>query len=135
MKKIAIVGTRSRNTSAAFKLIEEQFWKLYESGDWIVSGGCPKGADRFAEMLAKKEGIPILIFYPDYKRNHFKVAPTIRNGPIALNSDIVIACVRRPEEGIEQVLLREKGGTEDMLKKFVNSKPEKNIYLESVYLV
>lgn len=135
MKKIAIVGTRSRNTSAAFKLIEEQFWKLYEPGDWIVSGGCPKGADRFAEMLAKKEGIPILIFYPDYKRHHFKVAPTIRNEPIALNADIVIACVRKPEEGIEQVLLRDKGGTEDMLKKFVDLKPEKNIYLESVYLV
>jgi len=118
VKKIAIVGTRSRNTSAAFRLIEEKFWEIYEEGDWIVSGGCSKGADRFAEMLAKKEGIPILIFYPNNKKFHYKQAPTERNTDIALNSDVVIACVRKPEEGLDKVLDRKKGGTEDMLKKF-----------------
>jgi len=120
MKKIAIVGTRSRNTSAAFDLIAEKFWEIYEEGDWIVSGGCPKGADRYAHLLAKQEGIPLLTIYPNYKR--FKRgAPNVRNGPVAEISDVVIACVRRPEEGIGEVVKRIKGGTEDMLKKYVKS--------------
>jgi hypothetical protein len=128
MKKIAIVGTRSRNTSAAFDSITEQFWKIYEEGDWIISGGCKKGGDRCAEAIAKAEGIPILIIYPCYKK--FKLgAPTVRNGPVAKNSDVVIACVRRPEEGLEEVLKRKKGGTEDMLKKFVKEHPEGKVFL------
>ncbi len=128
-KIIGIVGTRSRNTSAAFNLIEEKFWEIYEEGDIICSGGCPKGGDRCAEAIAKREGIPILIIYPNYKR--YKMGgPTVRNGPVAENSDVVIACVRRPEEGIEEVLKRKKGGTEDMLKKYVKHKGEKSkIYL------
>jgi hypothetical protein len=112
----------------AFDLIEEKFWEIYEEGDWIVSGGCSKGADRFAEMIAKQEGIPILTIYPCYKR--YKMgAPIVRNGPVAENSDVVIACVRRPEEGLEEVLKRKKGGTEDMLKKFVKAHPEGKVYL------
>ncbi len=130
MKKIGIVGSRSRNTSAAFKVIEEKFWEIYKEGDWIVSGGCSKGGDRFAEMLAKQEGIPILIIYPNYKRYKFG-APTVRNGTVAENSDVVIACVKHPEEGIINVLERTKGGTEDMLKKFVTAKG----FISKVYLV
>lgn len=128
MKKIGIVGTRTRNTSLVRRLIEDVFWKIYEEGDWIVSGGCPKGGDRFAEQIAKAEGIPILTIYPNYKR--FKLgAPTIRNGPVAENSDVVIACVRKPEDGLDEVLKRKKGGTEDMLKKFVKAHPEGKVYL------
>lgn len=122
------MGTRSRNTSAAFKLIEVQFWQIYEDGDWIVSGGCSKGADRFAEQLAKQEGIPILLFYPNYKRYN-RGAPMIRNGSVAENADIVIACVRHPEEGLEEVLKRKKGGTEDMLKKYAKNKGKEGIIL------
>lgn len=128
MKKIGIVGTRARNTASTLKLIQSKFFEIYEKGDWICSGGCPKGADRFAEQIAKTEGIPILIIYPDYKR--FKMgAPTIRNGDVAKNSDVVIACVKRPEEGIEEILKRKKGGTEDMLKKFLKIHPNGEIYL------
>ena len=47
------------------KKVRDKFFEIYEDGDWICSGGCKKGADRFAEMIAK-EGIPILIFYPNY---------------------------------------------------------------------
>lgn len=118
MKKIAIIGTRRRDTASAFKLIEEKFWEIYEEGDWIVSGGCPHGGDRFANMLAKREGIPILTFYPNYKR--YKLgAPTIRNTPVAEISDVVIACVAQDR----------KGGTEDTIEKYlrlceVNNKEE-----------
>ena len=127
-KRIAIVGTRSRNTGAAFKLIEKKFWEIYEEGDWIVSGGCSKGGDRCAEAIAKREGIPILLIYPCYKR--YKMgAPVVRNGPVADNSTDVIACVRRPEEGLDEVLNRTKGGTEDMLKKFVKAHQKGKVYL------
>lgn len=117
MKRIGIVGTRRRDTASVRSLIEEKFWEIYEGGDWIVSGGCPKGGDRFAEQIAKAEGIPILIFYPNYKR-YKQGAPVIRNGDVAKESDIVIACVMNPEEGVNEVLKRKKGGTEDMLRKF-----------------
>ena len=46
-------------------------------------------------------------------------APIVRNGPVAENCDVVIACVMHPEEGLDEVLKRTKGGTEDMLKKHV----------------
>jgi len=127
-KIIGIVGTRRRDTSSVQKLIEEKFWEIYEEGDIICSGGCPKGGDRFAEAIAKAEGIPILTIYPNYKRFR-QGAPIVRNGSVAENSDIVIACVIRPEEGLQEVLKRKKGGTEDMLRKFVDAHPEGKVIL------
>ena len=131
-KVIAIIGTRKRDTSAAFKLVREAFDKIYEEGDWICSGGCSKGADRYAEQLAKAEGIPILIFWPNNKKYHFKVAPLIRNGDIAKEATHIVACVMNPEDGIDKVLQRTTGGTEDTLKKYaIKLKKSK----EKVYLV
>ena len=118
MKKIGIIGTRRRDTSTVQDLIVTKLWEIYDDGDYIVSGGCPKGGDRFAEAIAKANGLPILIFYPNYKK--FKqAAPIIRNTSIAEVCDYIIACVIRPEEGVEQVLQRREGGTEDTLRKFV----------------
>lgn len=125
MKRIGIIGTRRRDTPAIQRLIEEELWKIYEEGDWIVTGGCPKGGDRFAEAIAKANGIPILTFYPNYKR-YKQGAPIVRNGPVAENSDTVIACVVNPEDSIHEILQRKKGGTEDALRKFVAHK-EHNI--------
>lgn len=119
------MGTRRRDTASVRSLIEEKFWEIYEEGDWIVSGGCPKGGDRFAEQIAKAEGIPILIFYPNYKR-YKQGAPIIRNGDVAKESDVIIACVGKPEESIQEILQRKKGGTEDTLRKFVD-REEHNI--------
>ena len=130
-KVIGIIGTRRRDTPSVRRLIEDQLWKVYEKGDIICSGGCPQGGDKFAESIAKSEGIPILIYYPNYKK--FKQsAPMIRNTDIAENSDIIIACVMHPEDGVVKVLLRKEGGTEDTLRKFIKLK-EQNI--NKVYLV
>ena len=68
MKKIGIIGSRRRNTESDSKRVVEALFDVYEDGDWIVSGGCPKGGDRFAEMFAKSIGCPILIFYPNWDR-------------------------------------------------------------------
>ena len=111
MKKIGIIGTRRRNNNEAYKKVENDFFEIYENGDWIVSGGCPKGGDRFAEVIAKKHGIPILIFYPNWER--FKRgAGIVRNGDIAFHSDVLIACVAKDR----------KGGTENTIKSFLTNK-------------
>ena len=127
---IGIIGTRKRNTTAAFKKIREVFDEIYEEGNILCSGGCPKGADRYAEQLAKSIGAPILIYYPNYKR-YGRGAPIVRNDDVAKNSDLIIACVMKPEDGITEVLRRKTGGTEDTLRKFIKY----NIDKSKIYLV
>ena len=128
MKKIGVVGTRKRNAGIDRKAVREKFFEVYEKGDWIVSGGCSKGGDRFAAEFAKKYGIPILTMYPDYER-FGRGAPIVRNGPVAEMSDVVVACVVDPGDGIDLILKRKEGGTEDMLRKFVKAHPEGKVYL------
>jgi hypothetical protein len=111
MKKIGIIGTRRRNHASAYKAVETKFFEIYKEGDWIVSGGCPKGGDRFAEVIAKKHGIPILIFYPNWGK-YKKGAGIVRNSDIAFNSDILIACVSNDRTG----------GTENTIKSFIKQK-------------
>lgn len=130
MKIIGVIGTRRRNTGEAGKKIFQVLDLLYEEGDWICSGGCEQGGDRFAEKFAKSKGTPILTFYPNYDK-YKRGAPLVRNGDVAKNSNIIIACVMNPEDGIDKVLSREKGGTEDTLKKFVklNTSNKEKIFL------
>jgi hypothetical protein len=96
----------------AFSEVEKEFFEFYEDGDWIVSGGCPKGGDRFAESIAKKYGIAILIFYPNWGK-YKKGAGFVRNVDIANNSDVLIACVAKDRTG----------GTEHTIKKFLAKQP------------
>ena len=107
MKKIGIIGTRRRDNPEAYKKVEEKLLENYEEGDWIVSGGCSKGGDRFAEVIAKKHGIPILIFYPNWDK-YKKGAGLVRNLDIAKHSEMLIACVTKDRTG----------GTEDTIKKY-----------------
>lgn len=127
------MGTRRRNSEEAYQKVREKFFEIYEEGDWICSGGCPKGGDRFAEKIAKEEGIPILTFYPAYKK-YGRGAPIVRNTPVAETSDVILACVIKPEEGIDEVLDRKKGGTEDTLRKYEGYK-EINGLIPRIYLV
>ena len=122
MKIIGIIGTRRRDDSSTLSLIGEKFFEIYEKGDWICSGGCEEGGDRFAEKIAKDHGIPIIIFYPAWRdldapgavirRNKYGEynanAGFDRNTPIAHTSNVIIASVASDR----------KGGTEDTLSKF-----------------
>ena len=117
-KRIGIIGTRRRNTFSDFKIVESKLYEIYEEGDWIISGGCHQGGDKFAEKIAKRDGLPILIFWPKWKK-YSKAAGIIRNTDIAENSDILIACVAEDR----------KGGTEDTIKKFLKNHDEKEVIL------
>ena len=130
MKKIGIIGTRKKNGTSTYRAILDQFLEIYEEGDWIVSGGCRKGGDRFADKIAKDEGIPILTIYPNYKR-YGRGATLVRNGPVAEISDVIIASVMNPEDGIDEVLKRKSGGTEDTLRKYT----KRDGIIKEVYLV
>ena len=118
-RHIAIIGTRRRDAEADYQKTLRAFLKVYRLGDSIVSGGCEKGGDHFAEKIALEKNIPIKIHRPDKSKldkKLFKTNPRAawtvinhaRNELIAADADVVIACVA-PDR---------KGGTEDTLKKF-----------------
>ena len=94
----------------------------------IVSGGCPTGADNFAEILAKELGIPITIYYPklrkgiNYPPHEVRNAMHSRNMRIALECEVLIALVAEDR----------KGGTENTIGHFKGAKPftwEENLEL------
>ena len=107
MKVIGIVGSRRRSTVDDYFLTLDKFREVYEAGDHIVSGGCPQGADRFAELIAKQRQVPIKIYYAEWDRLG-KRAGFARNGSIARDANVLIACVAEDRTG----------GTEDTIKKF-----------------
>jgi len=120
MKKIIIIGSRRRDTPEDFQQVYDQFKKYYEPGDIIVSGGCPKGGDHFAEIIASRLGMTEdngkLILHRPIKPPkgspyyEFARANYERNTLVAREGDedsIVIACCA----------LDRTGGTEDTIKK------------------
>ena len=118
MKTIGIIGSRRRNTPLDYMAVKSKFLELYKSGDYIVSGGCPKGADNFAEDLAKSMGIPIIIFHPNWEQKG-RAAGIIRNTEIAKRVKVLIACVAKDRTG----------GTEDTIKKFLHQTSEDKLYI------
>lgn len=118
MKFIGVVGSRSRNSEEDFHIVDSVFYDNYEQGDIIVSGGCPKGADRFAEIIATRDNIPIHIFKADWDKLG-KKAGFARNTYIAQTANILIACV-----SIDRI-----GGTEDTIKKFKEFYPNRKLIL------
>ena len=118
MKIIGIIGSRERDSNLDFLACEKIFLSIYEDGDEIVSGGCPKGGDRFAEALSKKHQVPIKI-YPAQWKKYGKGAGFVRNTNIAEDADELIAVVREDR----------KGGTEDTVKKFLKKIDEVCLHL------
>ena len=134
MKIIGIVGSRRRNGFFDYRAVEQAFQQLYEDGDCIVSGGCPKGGDRFAENIAAErkftrigpsdpypaEGRVIKI-HPALWDDNGRAAGFIRNTEIARDATHLIACVSKDRTG----------GTEDTIRKFLVKfgKAEANLIL------
>ena len=131
-RTIGIVGTRRRDDIKSFRKCLRRFLSLYKHGDSIVSGGCPKGGDRFAEIIAltitdagglcvnetwllsskeRKEEIelreaPITLHLAEWDK-YGKGAGFIRNGLIAEDCDVLIAVVAKDRTG----------GVEDTIRK------------------
>lgn len=108
MRVIGIIGSRSRNEEIDYFSVVDKFLELYQHNDIIVSGGCPKGADHFAEIISKESHVTMKIHKANWDK-YGKSAGFQRNGYIADDSDILIACVAR----------NRKGGTEDTIYKFL----------------
>ena len=131
MKKpfyLGVVGSRSRKSAEDFQLVKAEVMKYLEIHGRnliLVSGGCKEGGDFFAEEIAKKIGIPMLIFHPDkqnrpntgdYRRDYAIIA-FARNGEIAEWSQSLIALVN-PDYYPDG-----KGGTTDTVRKFKKFNP------------
>lgn len=112
MKVIGVIGSRQRNSESDYKRTYQEVMKLYNPGDWLCSGACPRGGDEFAERIAKREGIPILLFPPGTKKSG-NAKFFERNKLIAQHSDILIAVVYIPFD------INERGGTNFTCREFL----------------
>ena len=118
MKYIGIVGSRRRDTHEDYHKVLTKVSRIWQEGDVLVSGGCPKGGDRFAEMIAKLIDARIVIFPADWKK-YGKQAGFVRNTDIAKLADELIACAATDRTG----------GTEDTITKFKKFHPSGKVYL------
>ena len=115
-KVIGIVGSRRRDSTDDLWACRNKFQEVASGDVRLVSGGCPRGGDRFAEILAKDFGLTITIHYPDWD-TYGKGAGFVRNTKIAEDCNILIAVVAEDRTG----------GTEDTIKKA--TKLGKKVYL------
>ena len=119
--KLGIIGSRRRAKVEDHLILRERVKQLHP--DMIISGGCPTGADAFAEQIARETGIPILIYYPKldslrtYTRQQVIDAMYARNKLIAIESDYLIALVSKDRTG----------GTENTIEHFKRFHSEKNL--------
>ncbi len=90
MKTIAVVGSRRRATEEDRLLMVNAFFAIWETGDVVVSGGCPTGADRFAEDMARRLGLTIIIHHANWSM-YGKSAGPRRNTQIAESCDVMVA--------------------------------------------
>lgn len=111
MITIGIVGSRRRNTAkdhfATCATLNHYLSKNKIKDFKLVSGGCPKGGDLFAEAIARDKGLTITIHYPNWKGPAGKAAGFVRNTAIAEDCDVLIAVVASDRTG----------GTEDTIRK------------------
>jgi len=130
--RIGIVGSRRRNSEDDLKILADFLSKIltFYSDEYkvvLVSGGCKKGGDYFAEILNRAWQLPpMIIHYPDKsklpnnpQRYDFAKINFARNTLIARDSDILIALVAEDRTG----------GSEDTVKKFKKLHPKGKLYL------
>ena len=92
--KIVIVGSRD--------VIVSDIGRYISNAKEIVSGGAV-GVDRCAEEYAKKNGIKLTVFLPQYKL-YGRAAPIIRNKKIVDYSDKIVAFWNGSSKGTLSVI-------------------------------
>lgn len=115
---IGIVGSRRRTRHEDYEKLYNELMKTIVYLDicepvMFVSGGCPVGADSWAEDIAKEKNIPIKVFNPDFEKYGSPAAFFVRNDLIAKEADILIALVAEDRQG----------GTEGTIKMFQKYHP------------
>lgn len=85
--KIAIIGSREFGNINFEQKLERMF--LISGHDTIISGGA-RGIDTLAAQFARKHGIKLLEFRPDYT-TYGRGATFVRNRMIVDMADVVIA--------------------------------------------
>ncbi len=80
--KVAVVGSRTIKNADISQYIPKD-------ATHIITGGAV-GVDRLAEWEARKRGINLTVFRPDYEK-YGKVAPLLRNKQIVNECDMLIA--------------------------------------------
>ena len=107
MKTIGIIGTRRRYTPADWLLVYEAFCQVYEEGDRVCSGMCKTGADQFAVLCSDIWDTEPIWHWAKWHL-YGRGAGFKRNGDIARDSDVLIACIAADRTG----------GTEDTIRKY-----------------
>lgn len=120
--KTAIIGSRSRcrkqDKIYVFDIVFECIKSFGFENFEIVSGGCPTGADFFAEEAAKYFGCSITVHYPQQLPKAVSYSETVerfyaRNRKVARDCDQLVALVNDERKGgteytIKQALLLDK---------------------------
>ena len=118
--RVGVVGARVRNAPEDKQLVKDALLHLMQKHEdvrlHLVSGGCPKGADRFAEELSQELSLSLSIHYPDESqmkdnsRSEYARICYARNTLIANECDMLIALPAYDHIG-------PIGGTADTMKK------------------
>ena len=116
---IGVIGSRRRASNLDYQLVRTTLLARRTSGrPNYVSGGCPVGGDNFCERVARELGASLTIHYADWN-GLGKRAGFARNGLIAAEADLLIACVA-PDR---------TGGTEDTIAKFLKTHGHEDLLL------
>lgn len=83
--KVAVIGSRSFKDCSKLTMVLDELSEITH----ILSGGA-EGADNCAEYYAKKQGLPITIFFPNWKR-YGRKGGLVRNRDIIENCDMCVA--------------------------------------------
>ena len=92
--KIAVVGSRNITASNLERYVSD--------GDEIVSGGAV-GVDTCAAEYAKRNGLRLTVFTPEYQR-YGKAAPIVRNKQIVDYADKVLVFWNGSSKGTLSVI-------------------------------
>ena len=113
--KLGIIGSRSRNLDRdrllVFEFVKERLTMVGHDELIIISGGCPEGADQFAEQAADLYGCSCTVHYP------LKYPPAVtrheavqrfyrRNLKIVRDSETILALVNPGRTGGTEHTLR-----------------------------
>lgn len=93
--KLAIVGSRTINNIKLDEFIPKNVTT-------IISGGA-MGVDTLARNYARKHGLKLIEYFPDYEK-YGKIAPLKRNILIIEEADCVLACWDEKSRGTKFVI-------------------------------